>query len=194
MPGRPAPWCETLPVRPGRFLALLATAGLLSSGCGGSSDGEEPVAQDTTAELSPSTVDDDSSTSEPAADTPTTESPADDAAADELAESLPEPEPTNDPGEGSTDPGDQPATSSPDPTTATSEPAVPVDGCSTDGSPTVLEVAEGPRPDLPVAAGSEDSPFPELAVRRLNCAGGWAQLSNEIPADTPVLAWFWAPH
>ena len=35
---------------------------------------------------------------------------------------------------------------------------------------------------------------PILVVRRINCAGGWINLRNEIPADKPVLVWFWAPY
>ena len=45
-----------------------------------------------------------------------------------------------------------------------------------------------------VAAASADNPLPDIAVRRINCAGGWVNLKNELPADRPVLIWFWAPH
>ena len=44
------------------------------------------------------------------------------------------------------------------------------------------------------AAGLTRSPLPELAVRQLNGDGGWVQLKNELPADKPLLVWFWAPH
>jgi hypothetical protein len=44
------------------------------------------------------------------------------------------------------------------------------------------------------AAAAEMSPLPDLAVRQINCGGGWVNLKNEIPADKPLLIWFWAPH
>ena len=70
------------------------------------------------------------------------------------------------------------------------------DGCSPDNSPTALNVGPGPAPDVPVRAESAtaDSPLPDLVVRRINCVGGWANLRNEVPADRPVLLWFWAPY
>ena len=87
-----------------------------------------------------------------------------------------------------------------------SEPAVPVpepepdgivwpdDGCSIDNVPTPTDVAAGPPPALEVRAESADNQLPDLAVRRINCNGGWVNLKNELPADRPVLVWFWAPH
>ena len=60
---------------------------------------------------------------------------------------------------------------------------------------TLPEPARGPVPDLDVdPASATASPLPELAVRRLNGDGGWVQLKNELPADRPLLVWFWAPH
>ena len=81
------------------------------------------------------------------------------------------------------------------PPTATAAAAVtPDDGCSADNSPTNVVVAPGPAPDIAVRAESANSPLPDLAVRLINCAGGWVNLRNEIPADRPVLVWFWAPY
>ena len=55
--------------------------------------------------------------------------------------------------------------------------------------------AEGPVPELPVSEeAAAGSPLPEIAVRQLNGDGGWVQLKNELPADKPLLVWFWAPH
>ena len=60
---------------------------------------------------------------------------------------------------------------------------------------TLPEPAPGPVPQLAVSAEAAlSSPFPELAVRRLNGDGGWVQLKNELPSDKPLLVWFWAPH
>lgn len=57
------------------------------------------------------------------------------------------------------------------------------------------EPAAGPVPQLAVSAEAElSSPLPEIAVRQLNGDGGWVQLKNELPADKPLLVWFWAPH
>jgi hypothetical protein len=49
-------------------------------------------------------------------------------------------------------------------------------------------------PSIEVRAESVGNALPDLAVRRINCAGGWVNLKNEIPASTPLLVWFWAPH
>jgi hypothetical protein len=54
---------------------------------------------------------------------------------------------------------------------------------------------EGPPPDLAVSdAAAATSPLPAVAVRRLNGTGGWSQFKNELPAEQPLLVWFWAPH
>lgn len=64
-----------------------------------------------------------------------------------------------------------------------------------DGSVITLPApAEGPVPDLPVAAASADSPLPDVAVRQINGEGGWIQFKDLLPADKPVLVWFYAPH
>jgi hypothetical protein len=73
-------------------------------------------------------------------------------------------------------------------------PTVPDEGCSADNSPTTPDLAEGPLPSIEVRAESVGNALPDLAVRRINCAGGWVNLKNEIPASTPLLVWFWAPH
>ena len=57
------------------------------------------------------------------------------------------------------------------------------------------EPAPGPVPELAVSAeAAGSSPLPEIAVRQLNGDGGWVQLKNALPADKPLLVWFWAPH
>ena len=68
------------------------------------------------------------------------------------------------------------------------------DGCSSDNSPTAVVAAPGPTPETAVRPESADSPLPDLAVRRINCAGGGGNLRNAIPSDRPVLVWFWAPY
>ena len=73
-------------------------------------------------------------------------------------------------------------------------PAGSGDGCSTDNSPTEVAAAPDPAPVIAVDAASADNELPDLAVRRINCAGGWVNLKNEIPADRPLLVWFWAPY
>jgi hypothetical protein len=82
--------------------------------------------------------------------------------------------------------------------TASAAPAIAVtrsdDGCSPDNSPTDVVVTPGPAPHIAVKPQSTNSPLPDLVVRRINCAGGWVNLRNEIPADRPVLVWFWAPY
>lgn len=60
---------------------------------------------------------------------------------------------------------------------------------------TLPEPAPGPIPRLEVSAeAAAGSPLPEVTVRRINGEGGFAQLRNELPSDTPLLVWFWAPH
>ena len=92
--------------------------------------------------------------------------------------------------------GDEPS-AQPGSTTAVAEaaPAAPAaDGCSSDNSPTVAAAAPAPAPRIAVRPESAANELPDLAVRRINCAGGWVNLKNEIPADRPVLVWFWAPY
>lgn len=74
-----------------------------------------------------------------------------------------------------------------------SNPPAPI---ADDGTSVTLPApAPGPVPDLPVHPDSAvGSPLPQIAVRRLNGDGGWVQLKNELPADKPLLVWFWAPH
>lgn len=76
---------------------------------------------------------------------------------------------------------------------ACGDPAPPV---AEDGSVVTLpEPAAGPVPVLPVEpASAAASPLPEIAVRQLNGEGGWVQFKNELPAEKPLLIWFWAPH
>ena len=31
-------------------------------------------------------------------------------------------------------------------------------------------------------------------MRQVNGDGGWVQFRNELPAEQPLLVWFWAPH
>lgn len=60
---------------------------------------------------------------------------------------------------------------------------------------TLPEPAAGPVPELAVSPDAAlSSPLPEIAVRQINGDGGWVQLKNELPADKPLLVWFWAPH
>ena len=87
-----------------------------------------------------------------------------------------------------------PTPAAPAPPTEPAAEALPDDGCSADNSPTEPDVADGPLPAIDVRAASVDNPLPDLAVRRINCAGGWVNLKNEIPAELPLLVWFWAPH
>mgnify|MGYP001828536964 CR=1 FL=1 len=56
------------------------------------------------------------------------------------------------------------------------------------------EPAPGPVPDLPVDPASVSNPLPAVAVRQINGEGGWVQFKNLLPAENPLLVWFWAPH
>ena len=51
----------------------------------------------------------------------------------------------------------------------------------------------GPRPNLPVDAVSANGPLPPVTVRDLT-QDRWVQFANFLPANKPVLVWFWAPH
>lgn len=175
---------------------------MLIGACGGSAD--EPTAQDATTEppassgvttdaTADATTDATTVASEPADSSPATgatEPPSTPTTSETTATS----EPSASSAPATTDPPVDTTAATTTPATTTTEPSPLDDECSVDGSPTDIAVPDAPPPDLPVAAASGDSPFPELAVRRLNCAPAWVQLSNEIPAATPVLAWFWAPH
>lgn len=72
----------------------------------------------------------------------------------------------------------------------------PADPVGADGvAVTTPALAEGPIPDLPVTPeAAAASPLPQVTVRRINGDGGFVQLKNELPADRPLLVWFWAPH
>ena len=60
-----------------------------------------------------------------------------------------------------------------------------------DGSPVTVQAADpGPRPDLPA---DSTSPLPKVTVRNVG-TGEWVQLANFLPAERPLLLWFWAPH
>ena len=77
-------------------------------------------------------------------------------------------------------------------TTGAADASQPDDGCSADN--TATDVAAGPVPAIEVRAASAGTPLPDVAVRRINCAGGWVNFKNELPSDKPMLVWFWAPH
>jgi len=53
-------------------------------------------------------------------------------------------------------------------------------------------VDQGARPDLAVDAASANL-LPAVTVWDVG-EKEWVQLSNFLPADKPVLVWFWAPH
>lgn len=51
----------------------------------------------------------------------------------------------------------------------------------------------GERPDVPRAEESAASPLPEVTVWDVGSAE-WVQFADILPAATPVVLWFWAPH
>lgn len=176
-------WCSMSRRRP---LALLAAVTITLAACG-SESASEPAAEPTAATTEAATP---APTEAPAA-TPAPEPAAEPAAepAEPETTAAPAPEPTEAPAPEATE---APA---PEPTEApTPEPVGIVDGCATDGSPTLVESAAGPAPAIDIRPESADGPLIDLAVRRINCAGGWANLRNEVPSDRPILIWFWAPH
>jgi hypothetical protein len=69
--------------------------------------------------------------------------------------------------------------------------AVILASCGSDGD--VVTSDPGPRPDLPVRAESAESPLPAVTVRNLT-DDTWIQLADLLPAEQPLLVWFWAPH
>ena len=170
-----------------RVTILLASSALVLAACGStdtapSADPAATPATDAPAtDTAPATGD--ASTPEPTAE-PTTQSTAD--VADGVAST--------------TAPGSPTATEPPATTAGTTADTVPpadvraADGCSADNSPTETDVADGPAPTIEVRAASAGTALPDLAVRRVNCAGGWVNLRNELPGELPLLVWFWAPH
>jgi len=79
---------------------------------------------------------------------------------------------------------------------AAAAPSASDDGCSADNSPTDVVVTPGAAPDIAVRpeSANANTPLADLVVRRINCAGGWVNLRNEVPADKPTVVWFWAPY
>jgi hypothetical protein len=49
------------------------------------------------------------------------------------------------------------------------------------------------RPELPLANPASEGLLPSVAVWDLG-AQGWTQLADFLPAERPLLVWFWAPH
>ncbi len=92
--------------------------------------------------------------------------------------------------------GSETTSTEPETTMAAADaPSTPDDGCSIDNSPVdIASPSDGPAPDIAIADGSRSGPLPDLEVRLVNCAGGWANLANELPGAQPLLVWFWAPH
>lgn len=190
--------------------AIVGVAALLLAACGsGASD--EPAASSAATDAStetpaPAGPDATSTTDQGTGDTAAPEpsvapesAPSDGGAAAESAE--PESPPTDsldtDDGEPSTSgddlSADEPGATTTDPTVEATM-AWPDDGCSADNSPTPATSAEGPPPPLQIRTESADSRLPDLAVRRINCNGGWVNLKNELPSAQPLLIWMWAPH
>lgn len=165
---------------------LVALASLALAACGGSSaddaaTGDPPTPTPVPADApvpAPTDPPSGAPTEAPAGSDPVP-GPADDAPAEEPPPAPPTGEPTE-----------------PPPAEPAAPPEVlwPDDGCSADNSPAPAAAADGPAPTVEVRPESADSPLPDLAVRRINCKGGWENLRNELPADRPLLVWFWAPH
>jgi hypothetical protein len=182
---------------------VLGALVVVASACGSTS--AEPVAQPSASaaveqDEAPSSTEDAPTASDAAAPAATTAATTAATAGDTATD--PQPEPTSSATEPSTAPPTDPQ---PEPTTPATEPAPdpepeptgitwPDDGCSTDGSPTATEAADGPPPALELRAESANSPLPPVAVRRVNCNGGWVNFQNELPSDRALLVWFWAPH
>ncbi|MGE0879276.1 MAG: hypothetical protein AB7L13_08985 [Acidimicrobiia bacterium] len=61
------------------------------------------------------------------------------------------------------------------------------------GSSPKASVDPGSRPDLPIAAASSPPFLPPVTVWDVT-EKRWVQLANFLPADLPLLVWFWAPH
>ncbi|MEY4229868.1 MAG: hypothetical protein RLZZ362_717 [Actinomycetota bacterium] len=61
------------------------------------------------------------------------------------------------------------------------------------GGPPAASVDPGPRPDLAVANAAATAFLPPVTVWDVG-EQQWVQLANFLPADKPVLVWFWAPH
>lgn len=181
-----------------RTLIVVALVGL--SACG---SGAEPDAQG-----APATAEQPTGTAATAADEATDAPDTSDAIANEATTdaneataetTTPAPAATEDDSTLTTEPTSTDAPAEPPAPTATDAPVAtgdgwPDDGCSADNTPTGTDVAEGPIPSLDIRAASADSVLPDLAVRRVNCNGGWVNLKNELPSERPLLVWFWAPH
>lgn len=60
------------------------------------------------------------------------------------------------------------------------------------GSPQA-SVDPGARPELPVAEAAVANQLPKVTVWDVG-EKQWVQFGNFLPADKPVLVWFWAPH
>jgi hypothetical protein len=188
-------------MRARRTAATIALASIILAACGAGetatpaapadNDPVPPAAEQPAPSEPAASGDDDaqgavSASGDEDADAPTDDAalpPADDAADSEAAEEV------DDSSQPEADPG-------PDPEPIDDPPSMawPDDGCSADNSPTPTDLADGPAPLLELRPESAASPLPDVAVRRLNCNGGWVNFRNELPSELPLLVWFWAPH
>lgn len=172
-----------------RTTTLLAGSALVLAACGsGDSPAAAPVTDGAVADSAPAV-----------ADEPSDEDRDDETGSGESSEPAPDTT-TAPPSDTTSDTTNEPAPdTSADAEPADAEPPIDVraaDGCSADNAPTETDVADGPAPtiELRPASAAADSPLPDLAVRRVNCGGGWVNLRNELPGDVALLVWAWAPH
>jgi outer membrane biosynthesis protein TonB len=189
-------------MRTGRLPATLAVATLVLAACGsGAADtpaaepADAPAATDGVQQAPEDPVTDESPTPPTTGDTSAPDADEPSAGQTDTTDGSGEPSTSDAPAvqpavEPEPEPEPEPAPVSDTPTA----PAWPDDGCSADNSPTPTESADGPAPVVEIRAESADSPLPDLAVRRVNCNGGWVNLRNELPSTQPLLVWFWAPH
>lgn len=61
------------------------------------------------------------------------------------------------------------------------------------GGPPAASVDPGERPALAVTNAASLQLLPEVTVWDIG-AKDWVQFANFLPADKPLLVWFWAPH
>jgi thiol-disulfide isomerase/thioredoxin len=66
-------------------------------------------------------------------------------------------------------------------------------GSTDDDKAGSVDVETGARPTLERASASATSPLPDVALWDVT-GQDWVQFANLVPAEKPIMLWFWAPH
>ena len=70
--------------------------------------------------------------------------------------------------------------------------ALVISACGS-GESSVADVSTGARPNLPAAQAASSTDLPAVTVWNVGDSK-WVQFADLLPAEKPLVLWFWAPH